>query len=205
MSANPRVFLGKCHICAQQGHRAAECPSKTSTKTSAKEEKKKAVPAQEKGAAGQKSKNTKGTKANVEESNGILPPLTAKIVFVKDTGHTSAVATPTKANPTKANPTKATPTKATPTKGTSHKNPTAQGSSATDSSAGSQSSTSTSCTSIETEAPPNQTAEQENKPKKVYRFVTKKVCSLNITADGSVQREMVPGSQAKRGSSQRHS
>lgn len=183
--SNPRAFVGKCYTCDQQGHRAAECPSKTEVKSEVKTEEKKglkegikkAVPAQERSMTGQKLRGTKGAKLNRKEAQASFPPMVAKIVFVKDVGHASGINVSTK--------------------GTPHRSTSAQSSSTTDVSSGSQPSASSVPTSPETEAPPKKLAEQEHQPK-VHRFVTKKVRALNITADGSIQREMVPGCQEKK-------
>jgi hypothetical protein len=137
----------------------------------------KAVPAQAKSMVGQKSHYSKGAKTNGKEAQASFPPMVARIVFVKDVGRASIIDNSTK--------------------GTPHRSTSAQSSSATDGSSGSQPSANSPPTSPETEAPPNKLAEQEHQPK-VHRFVTKKVRALNITADGSVQREMVPGFQKKK-------
>ncbi len=137
----------------------------------------KALPAQAKSMVGQKFHHSKGAKTNGKEAQASFPPMVAKIVFVKDVGRASIIDNSTK--------------------GTPHRSTSARSSSATDGSSGSQPSANSPPTSPETEAPPNKLAEQEHQPK-VHRFVTKKVRALNITADGSVQREMVPGFQEKK-------
>lgn len=142
-----------------------------------KEGTKKAVPAQDKGMVGQKPRYFNGAKSKGKEAQASFPPMVAKIVFVKDVVHASAVNVSTK--------------------GTAHRSTSAQNSSATDASSGSQPSGSSIPTSPETEASSKKLAEQEQLPK-VHRFVTKKVRALNITADGSVHREMIPRCEEKK-------
>lgn len=137
----------------------------------------KAVPAHAKGMVGQKSHHSKGEKTNGKEAQVSFPPLVAKIVFVKDVGRASNIDNSAKGAP--------------------HRSTSAQSSSATDGSSRSQQSADSPPTSPGTEASPHKLAEQEHQPK-VHRFITKKVRALNITSDGSVQREMVPGFQEKK-------
>ena len=47
-------------------------------------------------------------------------------------------------------------------------------------------------------------AEREARPR-VHRFITKKIRALNIAADGSVKREMIPGHTPKQDSSKKQS
>ncbi len=195
------MFLGKCHICTQQGHRAVQCPTK---KAAEKEEVKKGVPKGKKSNIIHKNHNTvfaKNVKLAKEvvlrPKNGntignamktkqtqeaVMPPLVAKIVFIKD-----AQKTPSKRTAIRSAPAANSPSER----------------------ASSTSTSNTPRTSPETSPPPTKMVKQKGKaanaedkpaapedtPKMGHRFATKKVRALNIGIDGSVQREIIPGSQ----------
>ena len=135
-----------------------------------------------------KKGSTVGRANNTKQTQeGVLPPIVARIVFVNNAE-------------------------------TSGKRTASKSTSATDSSSEHASRTSskdTSCTSRESTPSPTKPAQKKgdsakqgdqpagskDEPKYVGRFITKKVRALNISVDGTVQREMVPDDEAKEGSS----
>ena len=138
-------------------------------------------------AKSQRASRAKNVKSTTDMT---LPPLVATIVFVKDDKVTSGKGTAAR----------------------SASAPTSPGGSV--SSAGEKSKYTPRTSPEPTPAPTTLSKPKDEQPKQAdklsepedtqevqSRFVTKKVRALNIAADGSVQRELIPGDQAKEESS----